>query len=563
MRNFVLAAAVALTIAAAGCGSSRPAEGSEAGCGSCHGFPPVSPHPQPAAGIWAATDCATCHLTSVNATTGEVIPVSAGGTHANGTVEAGHALDGSFAPGSVHGPVADAGLSSCKPCHGANLDGVGGTTTKSCDECHTGGTAWRTNCTFCHGDSLRAATPNELAKSAPPADVSGSLDTVDIGVGAHERHVVDRAIGCTICHPSVPTDIFSAGHVDGGPANIAFGGLAVTGGLAPAWDRTAARCATTYCHGGGLTDGGGTNTTPLWTSVGTGQAACGTCHGLPVAATSHPQPWTGATWTGADCSLCHSTSVDGTGQLLAAHLDGATPSAPNCTTCHDLTVPPRSYLHTRVSASATSPLSCGDCHTGWVPNGHTSDGDSKTSTVSCTSCHGTGDGAVLRNAAPPVDVYGGTAPAKVGKHAVHLDGGAYANGFACTTCHADVAGYTKSHANGAADVGFAGAVVAGGSYASGTCSSTYCHGNFTGGATASPTWTGTIACNSCHEIAPATGRHALHAGQSVGCGSCHTGYTSTSVNKTLHVNGVKNVAAFFDTTTRTCGGCHAVGSESW
>jgi predicted CxxxxCH...CXXCH cytochrome family protein len=103
-----------------------------------------------------------------------------------------------------------------------------------------------------------------------------------------------------------------------------------------------------------------------------------------------------------------------------------------------------------------------------------------------------------------------------------------------------------------------------GSYAGGTCTNTYCHGTFTGGTGADPSWTGAVmACNSCHSSPPNTGDHGPHLGRT-SCNTCHTGYTATTVNKTNHVNGVKNVAATTGWDGSTCSNsCHNRGEGTW
>ncbi len=202
MRNIVLAAAVALTIAAAGCGSSRPAEGRDAGCGSCHGFPPATAtHASAPGGTWEATECAVCHVTSVNATTGEVIPVSAGGTHANGTVEGRHPVP---YPSEQHGPAAIANLGSCKACHGADL--LGGTAGVSCNQCHNG---WQTNCTFCHdavADAPNFHTRISASAVSPPecsachgTGYSASAQTVNETTHMNGTRDIP-GVTCTSCH---------------------------------------------------------------------------------------------------------------------------------------------------------------------------------------------------------------------------------------------------------------------------------------------------------------------------------------------------------------------------
>jgi mono/diheme cytochrome c family protein len=73
------------------------------------------------------------------------------------------------------------------------------------------------------------------------------------------------------------------------------------------------------------------------------------------------------------------------------------------------------------------------------------------------------------------------------------------------------------------------------------------------------------ACGSCHAIPPATGKHAFHTSQRVGCATCHgSGYSATTVNAATHANGVKNLTTTigWNATSRSCSNsCH--GSKSW
>jgi mono/diheme cytochrome c family protein len=72
-------------------------------------------------------------------------------------------------------------------------------------------------------------------------------------------------------------------------------------------------------------------------------------------------------------------------------------------------------------------------------------------------------------------------------------------------------------------------------------------------------------CGSCHAIPPATGKHAFHTSQRVGCATCHgSGYSATTVNAATHNNGVKNLTTTigWNATNRSCSNsCH--GSKSW
>ena len=95
-----------------------------------------------------------------------------------------------------------------------------------------------------------------------------------------------------------------------GTVDLAWSALAG----AVTWDRGAATCST-YCHGATLA-AGGTNTLPGGTEVGSGQTACGTCHGVPP-----PAPHPPAT----ACDGCHEGTVDATGAILVSsgrHIDG-------------------------------------------------------------------------------------------------------------------------------------------------------------------------------------------------------------------------------------------------
>jgi predicted CxxxxCH...CXXCH cytochrome family protein len=111
------------------------------------------------------------------------------------------------------------------------------------------------------------------------------------------------------------------------------------------------------------------------------------------------------------------------------------------------------------------------------------------------------------------------------------------------------------HANGVAEVSFGTLATKDGAparwdRAAGTCSSTYCHGQFAGGAlTNAPSWTivdgSQAACGTCHGVPPPS-PHAA----SPSCGSCHEDYTATTVNRALHANGTVDVLPL------TCASCH-------
>jgi predicted CxxxxCH...CXXCH cytochrome family protein len=175
-------------------------------------------------------------------------------------------------------------MSSCAPCHGTNY--AGGMSQVSCLTCHAkpGGPE---NCTTCHGSS----------NPAPPRDINGNTATTVRGVGSHQAHVVGTSITdgvrCSECH-RVPQSLYVAGHVDSDlPAEVVFQDTVaktVTNEPttvdydlvlplftpSPTWSPSSLQCSNTYCHGDFKN---GNNYSPVWTSVGAGEARCGTCHG--------------------------------------------------------------------------------------------------------------------------------------------------------------------------------------------------------------------------------------------------------------------------------------------
>jgi predicted CxxxxCH...CXXCH cytochrome family protein len=291
-------------------------------CGACHGLPPPAPHT-------TSTSCGTCHTgytsTSVNLS-----------LHLNGTVDATSQHPAGWAAKAQHGYSANrSGLTSCKGCHGANLDGVGGT-GPSCTACHSsaGFAGWATSCTFCHGNRTSGL-------ASPPVDTQGGSATTNVSVGTHANHLGTTLMAtpaCTACHPNRTGSnvITDAAHIDGnGIAEIAFGGIATTGGTRPTYTRasaTSASCAATYCHGGYT---GGAAATMSWTS--TTQVSCTSCHGLPPSTGRH------GNHSSRDCGDCHpgytrtsvnqATHINGTKQV-GNRVTSWNPTTRQCVGCH-------------------------------------------------------------------------------------------------------------------------------------------------------------------------------------------------------------------------------------
>ncbi len=185
----------------------------------------------------------------------------------------------------------------------------------------------------------------------------------------------------------------------------------------------------------------------------------------------------------------------------------------------------------------------------------------------CSTCHGdSGRTPVpgadpLVKAAPPADASGRTASDAVGAHIAHVNrgSGALSKPLACAECHLVPA--DLGHASAPLDLTFGALARTGGASpvwkaSNLSCSATYCHGGFDKyGLAATPIWNqpATGQCGTCHGIPPAAATGHV---QSSNCGGCHPGYTPSSVNVALHVNGVKDVGG------AACTSCHGDGQRT-
>jgi predicted CxxxxCH...CXXCH cytochrome family protein len=433
-----------------------------------------------------------------------------------------HAVSATNGAGGTH-PTFGAGQ-TCGSCHGGAY-----TNTAVDPALHLNGALDVTNltCSSCHGDGARAPVASatgldflgaNLVKASPPVDAGhGAAAT-----GAHLAHVnqgdatapgaLSNALACASCH-AVPT---STAHSNG-TVEVAFGGLSTTGGAVPtAYNLTTHTCASTYCHGN-FAGGAGANAV-VWTT--TGKLGCTSCHASPPpASTGHPQ--------NDACAACHGAGYSKTGPTSG-------------------TVAAATHVNGIVE----------------VLGGET-----------CVSCHGTAGRASVAGAdpnqaaAPPSDSTGLQASTAVGAHLAHVNQSRptpLSRPVACAVCHPVPT--QNRHANGTSQVTFTGLAVTGGianaSYASPTCSATYCHGNFTGGAgvAAAPAWSSTgaqLACNACHGAPPGPASATVHHPPNAGCVSCHAGYTATTVAAATHVNGTIE-----HTPASGCTQCHGDLSAS-
>ena len=491
----------------------------EAACGTCHATPPPFPHVSTS----DLTHCTVCHPETMDAN-GEIIPASKGGKHVDGTIQAaGHDVSwmDTTSP-NFHAYAADADLASCTRCHGAQLDG--GTANVACTKCHVqGGTANPFGCTMCHGgtDNTTGAPPAATwGHAGDPTRGGGTLDPVR--VGAHTAHVtaspISPAFDCNVCHVK-PTNALSPGHVDGNPT-VTFAGLALTQGATPTWNLSAATCSSTYCHGA---FDGGNRATPVWTG-GSSQGSCGTCHGTPPPA---PHPTAALT----DCVGCHPDTMNADGTVIppaqgGKHLDGIVEAQGHPASwmnqadpgfhaySADANIAACQGCHGAQLDGGSAKLPCASCHNGTTANAY-----------NCTGCHGGGDN---QTGAPPRGIWGAqTDPGAIGAHTAHVTASAISPAFDCNVCHVKPAdALSPGHVDGNPTVTFAGIPLTQGANptwnaSAATCSSTYCHGAFTGGNHATPVWTGGSsqgACGTCHDTPPPAPHPAAAL---TACSGCH------------------------------------------
>ncbi|MEZ4225362.1 MAG: CxxxxCH/CxxCH domain-containing protein [Polyangiaceae bacterium] len=346
--------------------------------------------------------------------------------------------------GACHGlpppaPHPKTSSGTCNPCH--DFDGA----VPNDPSTHADGKVdlVGVTCEACHGSAQ---------SYAPPKDTQGNTSTTATGVGAHQTHLTTaalfRTVLCADCH-KVPGVYSDPGHLDPLPAELTWGPTAKADGVTPSYG--SGKCSV-YCHGKSLE--GGTLTEPEWTKVGSGQAACGSCHGLPP-----PKP--------------HPTV-----------------SPTSCGPCHDFTqlVPnkPATHVDGKVDVAA-----CGECHA--VPP--------------ATGAHSIHYGDI---SSPPLASYGDTTAVQD-----YLPSGAPYYAFGCGNCHPiDPA----KHFNGSVDVELSDPAAPSGSlkslspstasYTGGSCSDVYCHssGQATPTFVTSPAWNGGTLpaprCAACHDNPP-------------------------------------------------------------
>lgn len=229
------------------------------------------------------------------------------------------------------------------------------------------------------------------------------------------------------------------------------------------------------------------------------------------------------------CEVCHSkTAVHRYNQPTVSHNGQG-----DCMSCH---------LHSQ----GFKPAGCGSCHNELPANGkhasHFAVGSASYGqptilstpsaySFSCGNCHGGTHQNDMTKPATAEVIFAGVAS----QDPQNGSAAAYTRG-------------TNSVDNPGNNYSF--------NYSNGSCTNTYCHGNYPGsGKKAAPTWgdTSSAACGSCHDATnstpPASGSHVRHAGTGKAanlqkCILCHKGSISGDVSsgylisdKSKHVNG--------------------------
>lgn len=474
-----------------------------------------------------------------------------------------------------------------------------------CTACHphaAGFTPAGGACDSCHGNPPTVSTlggPDGLAKY-PDNSGTGSNNP-----GKHQYHATSSGLNlsCNTCHtnyvmPENTTKRIQIGFNifgTGGGSYDGQSGVSYEGKNGTTVTNTGLRqCSNIYCHSSVQGAGGAgspTYATPQWLDTATAQ--CGTCHkadGVQGNATlmdsgSHTKHV--ASPYSKPCSECHNGAGSGTSVHVNNNINMAFVADPHGNTGSYSQSPntpgngygscSNVYCHSIVQADGGIALTAGN------PSHYRS--PSWGGTVVCGQCH--------------------SVPPTTGRHDKHAN--TYA--FDCSICHSG-AGYnggnpTANHINKNVEIAFDPNYGATATYSQnpnppgngyGTCSTTYCHSNGTGGtlnpgdprsiaANTSPIWSGTTTCGSCHGGGNATGQPNYangtpkansHAAHPTDCSICHNATTTdgtTITNTANHVNRLYNLQAktgyTFNYTYQATGGscssisCHFNGTATW
>ncbi len=411
-------------------------------------------------------------------------------------------------------------------------------------------------CKSCHGTSGTSQV--------------GEPDYANAGAGAvdansHSTHISSLGADTTSCNKCHSQTVDAAGNLDivgGKHVNTLKDVVFADGGTYTAGTKS---CSSTYCHGTG---------TPQWG----GTVACGDCHDVNNSlAGRHSTHYASAT---------NATTTDRT---TAANNSTTANYVFSCAVCHNGVSHAGGKAGTNQVAEVAfdATVAGGGTYTAgtnvFTDQGSNGTGDFQYTDGTCSSvyCHSDGNGgtpnvsvnwAMAQGSLDCAGCHNYTAasgtPMASGKHSAHVGTATtpkYA--FNCSKCHnatttdgVTIADKTM-HVNHTKDVAF-DTLNSAGTFDSGTkaCSSLYCHSDGNGGApNVSVDWaTATLPtdCTGCHNnnaaATPntmASGSHTAHINKGTimankTCDTCHTSTVSgdrTIVDYVLHVNGTKDV----------------------
>jgi len=473
----------------------------------------------------------------------------------------------------------------CQVCHtrtasftnSGALEGPGHPAAKAgtnCTTCHKHAAGFKADCLNCHGAPPLTAVPGPGGLASYAAGTPGTGSTTP---GAHGRHAQSLGYPCETCHSgyTMPDDtdrivdigfsVFSrSGGSYDGQAAVAYAGHDGT-----VVSRNGSKtCSNISCHGGAMAPNNGFDTTPVWDGPATG--GCGACHG--ATATTPPLRGSHTKHSRTDligyaypCQYCHrdpatdaTLHVNNSSEVVFSAdpktAGGAYSGTPAMLDAYGACT--NVYCHSTVQSSPPGGAVTYRTTPAWGQN----------DSLDCANCH---------------SYAGSNPPLATGSHAKHFE---YAGSRDCTPCHnynavddpcrschdpGTFEPQRDRHADRRVDLTFNPRY--GGSYsgspepgdAYGSCSTTYCHGNYPGsGGQATPSWgsAATGACGTCHggsnTAAPNSGAHLRHADQgyhNYPCTFCHAGVVGgagpagyTVLDREKHANGVVDWA--FDST---------------
>ncbi|ACM18430.1 cytochrome c, 26 heme-binding sites [Geotalea daltonii FRC-32] len=547
-------------------------DGSQSACGTCHAASAANvpatgkhtTHASSSAGNYGFS-CTKCH------------PGASSFNHVNGSVQwrLSSSTTGLIGSTSSYSPAVT----------GADPAGISGNTNKLAPSATYG------TCTniYCHSNAQSntgAATP--VAYTSPGWNDASlgcggchlDMDTNASATGDHVKHAQTYAISCVTCHNGyTETSVTTATHVNK-VIEISFSGNGAGTTYSQANQAPGngyGTCSTSYCHSTAQSSTGGATptypgTAPTW---GSSTMNCGSCHLNMDSNTSAPGD--------------HVKHAQGTANFT-------------CATCHngytETSVTTSTHVNKTIELSFSGTYATGTVYSqgnGAVGNGFGNCTASKchgqgapvwggglySATVPCENCHGSAATSPFYSTAAT-----GAAPtkvtaendSKVGAHVPHLTArAAYTGIVACGDCHTVPATITAvGHMNGVSAPVFSGDAVlntANPTYASSTCTATYCHGGkmingSSNGSDTSPTWTNTAYltgtpsntgdCAMCHGCPPTGYTGSSHSGTEAlsACNGCHShvnadGTFTAGANRALHINGIVEASG------GDCLGCHA------